>query len=317
MGERSWIEDAVPAGGVEGQDVTPKSVSVEGDFAGEEPEPSVGDFRDGLAEQGAAGGHEYQVKIDQVQAFISGLSMAKTFRVLGLPEVNAVRHPAKTPTIRSAVELSLGNPGTGALPRGKSRSAVGESSFNVASRKFSSLGPVELHAPPVMTRDERVARKMQKNEISSVAAQRKTDAASTRLAKAISHADVTDFTQNSSDAQPRPASKTLVTVRPRMFQMLDTMGCFLKMTIQIHAPISASPPRGTQIHMMFSLLVIPVRRLPGFKTRTPSAGSGQPSALTRFREYVPPWIVLSDFTPSLLRASRPRRTRLIWTGDVP
>ena len=134
--------------------------------------------------------------------------MAERFRVLGLPDVNAVRPPAKVPTIRSAV----GNPGSGALSRGKFRSTGGESSFNVASRKFSNLGPpVEFHAPPVITREEQVAREMQEHEISAVAAQDKTEAASARFAQAISHADVTDFAQISSDAQPRPTSKTLVT----------------------------------------------------------------------------------------------------------
>ena len=56
-------------------------------------------YRDGLAEKGTAGGHEHQVKIDQFQALTSGLSMAERFRVLGLPEANAARRPAKKPTI--------------------------------------------------------------------------------------------------------------------------------------------------------------------------------------------------------------------------
>ena len=62
--------------------------------------------------------------------------MAEMFRALGLPEVNAVRPPVKIPTIRSTVELSRGSPGPGSLSRGNFRSAVGESSINVASRKF-------------------------------------------------------------------------------------------------------------------------------------------------------------------------------------
>ena len=129
MGERGRIEGAVPAGRVEGQDATPEPVSVEVNFAGDEPEPSAGDSRDGLAEQGTAGGYEHQVKLDQFQAFISGLSMAGRFRVVGRPEVNALRSPVKTPTFRSALELSQGNPGPGAPSRGNFRSAVGESSF--------------------------------------------------------------------------------------------------------------------------------------------------------------------------------------------
>ena len=49
------------------------------DFAGGEPELSAEDFRDGLAEQGTAGGLEHQDKMDQIQAFASGLSMAERF----------------------------------------------------------------------------------------------------------------------------------------------------------------------------------------------------------------------------------------------
>ena len=121
--------------------------------------------------------------------------MVETFRVLGLPEVNAVRPPAKTPAIRIAVELSQGNSGPGVLSRGNFRSAMGESSFNVASCKFPNLGPVEFHAPPMMSRDEQVAREMKEHEISAAAAQDKTEIASARFARAISHVDVTDFTQ--------------------------------------------------------------------------------------------------------------------------
>ena len=129
------------------------SVSVEHDFAGGEPEPSAEDFRDRLAEQDTAGGHEHQVKVDQFQAFISGLSMAERFRVLGLPEVHAVRPPVKTPSVRSAVELSQENLRPGVLPRRNFRSAAGGRPFNVASRKLSNLGPVKFHVPPMMTRE--------------------------------------------------------------------------------------------------------------------------------------------------------------------
>ena len=66
MGGRSRIEGAVPAGRVGGQDATPQPVSVKEDFAGVEPdEPSEKCFPGGLSEQGTAGGHEHQVKIDQ------------------------------------------------------------------------------------------------------------------------------------------------------------------------------------------------------------------------------------------------------------
>ena len=154
IGGRSRIEGAVPAKRVEGQDATPGPVSVEHDFAGGEPEPSAEDFRDGLAEQDTAGGLEHQMKIDQFQAFISRLPMSERFRVLGLPEVHTVRLPVKTPSIRSAVELSKKNPGSGALSRGNFRSAAGGRPCNAASRKLSNLSPVKFHAPPVMTREE-------------------------------------------------------------------------------------------------------------------------------------------------------------------
>ena len=211
MGGRSWIEGAVPAERFGGQGAPPKSISVEQAFADGKPEQSAEDFRDGLAEQSTAVGYEHQVKVGQLRGFILGLSKADKYRVLGLPEVHAVRPPAKIPANRSAVGLSRGNPGSGALSKGIFRSAGDESSFNVASRAFSNLGPVEFHAPNVMTREEQVAREMQEQEISAAAAQDKTEVASSRFAPAISHADVTDFAQLSSDAQPRPTSKTLVT----------------------------------------------------------------------------------------------------------
>ena len=225
IGGRSRIEGAAPARRVEGQDITPEHVSAEQDFAGEEPEPdgenftggepgpSAEDSCDGLAEQDTAGRLKHQVKIDKFQAFISRLSMAERLRVLGLPEVQAVRLPVKTPSIRSAVELSKENPGSGALSRENFRSAAGGRSFNAASRKFSNLGSVEFHAPPVMTREEQVARETQELEIPPAAAQDKAEAASARFAQAISHADATDFDQLSSDVQPRPTSKTLLVTR--------------------------------------------------------------------------------------------------------
>ena len=83
------LDGAVPARKVEGQDTTAGPASAEQDFAGEEPEavvedladgesgPSTEDSPDGLAEQGTTRGLEHQVKIVQVQAFISRLSMKK------------------------------------------------------------------------------------------------------------------------------------------------------------------------------------------------------------------------------------------------
>ena len=136
IGGRSPIKGSTPAGKVGGQNATPEPVLAMHDFAGGEPEPSAEDFLDGLAEQGTAGGLEYQVKIDQFQAFISGFSMAERFRVLGLPEVHAVRPPVKTPSVRSALELSQENPGSCALSRGNFRPAAGGPPFGTASRKF-------------------------------------------------------------------------------------------------------------------------------------------------------------------------------------
>ena len=124
-----------------------------------------------------------------------------------------------------------------------------------------------------MTREKQVAREEQKQEISAVAAQDKTEAASSRFTPAISHADVTDFAQLSSDAQPRPTSKTLVT---RSSPPIPNGRYYAPIPENDDpaSPISASPPRGTQTRMMFSLLVISVQKLPGSKIRPPSAGSG-------------------------------------------
>ena len=63
------------------------------------------------------------------------------------------------------------------------------------------------------TRDEQVAGEVRERDISAAAAaaRDKTEAASSRFAPAIPRADATDFAQLSSDAQPRPTSKTLVT----------------------------------------------------------------------------------------------------------
>ncbi|CAM9903172.1 unnamed protein product [Ascophyllum nodosum] len=159
---RSRIEGAAPARKAEGQDTTPGPALVEQDFAGEEPEaveedfaggdsrPSAEDRPDGLAEHGTTRGLEHQMKIDQFQAFISRLPMAERLRVLGLPELHAVSPPVKTPSIRSAVELSKEDPVSDALPRGNFHSAEGDNSFHAAPRNFSNLGRAEFHAPPVI-----------------------------------------------------------------------------------------------------------------------------------------------------------------------
>ena len=103
IGGRSRIEGAVPARRVEGQETTPEHVSVDQNFAGEKPEPVEEDFARGESEPSAEGfaegGHEHQVNIDQFRAFISGLFMAERIRVLGLPEVHAVRPLVKMPSV--------------------------------------------------------------------------------------------------------------------------------------------------------------------------------------------------------------------------
>ena len=65
IGGRSPIEGSIPAGEIGGQDATPEPVSAMHYFTGGEPEPSAEGFRDGLAEQGTAGGLEHQVKFFQ------------------------------------------------------------------------------------------------------------------------------------------------------------------------------------------------------------------------------------------------------------
>ena len=122
------LDGAVPARKVDGQDTTAGPVSAEQDFAGEEPEavvedlasgesgPSTEDSPDGLAEQGTTRGLEYQVKIDQFQAFIKTL-YGERLRVLDLQELHAVSSPVMTPSNRSAVELSKEDPGSDAPSR--------------------------------------------------------------------------------------------------------------------------------------------------------------------------------------------------------
>ena len=191
---RSRIEGAAPARKVEGQDTTPGPVPVEHDFTGEEPElvkedlaggesgPSAEDLQDGRAGQGTTRGLEHQMKTDEFQAFISRLSMAERLRVLGLPELHAVSSPVKTPSIRSAVELSKEDPVSDARSRGNFRSAEDDNSFHDAPRNFSNMGGAEFRAPPVITRGEQAAQAMQERAISPAAAQDKTAAARARLA---------------------------------------------------------------------------------------------------------------------------------------
>ena len=137
--------------------------------------------------------------------------MAEKPRVLGLPELHAVSSPVRTPSIRSAVELPKRDPVSDALSRGNFRPAKGDNSFHAAPRNVSNLSRAEFHASPVITRGEQAAQEMQERAISPAAAQGKTAAASARLAQDFPHVHVTNFAQLSSDAQPRPTQKTLVT----------------------------------------------------------------------------------------------------------
>ena len=274
---RSRIEGAAPARKVEELDTTPGPVLVEQDFAGEEPEPveedpavgesgpSAEDLRDGLAEQGITRRLEHQVKIDQFQAFISRLPMAERLRVLRLPELHAVSSPVKTPSTRSAVELSKEDPVSDALSRGNFRSGEGDNSFHATPRNFSNLGRAEFHAPPVITRGEQAAWKMQERAISPADAQDKTEAASARLAQDFPHVHVTNSAQSSSDAQPRPTQKTLVT---RSSQSVSIA--------MFYAPFPENDDPNARLNFphVFSLLVISVWKSRGSKARSPSAGSG-------------------------------------------
>ena len=166
---------------------------------------------------------------------------------------------------------------------------------------------MEFHGPPVKTREEQVAREMQEREISVAAAQDKTEAGSSRFAPAIPHANVTDFAQLSSDAQPRPTSKTLVT---RSSQPVSNALHFASF------PENDDPDAFSIFFLtMFSLLVISVG-----KYQAPRRDRAQQAAnsflLERSRECVPPWAVTNDSAPSFPRASRPRRTKasLDWRG---
>ena len=274
---RSRIEGAAPARKVEELDTTPGLVLVEQDFAGEEPEPveedpavgesgpSAEDLRDGLAEQGITRRLEHQVKIDQFQAFISRLPRAERLRVLRLPELHAVSSPVKTPSTRSAVELFKEDPVSDALSRGNFRSGEGDNSFRATPRNFSNLGCAEFHAPPVITRGEQAAWKMQERAISPADAQDKTEAASARLAQDFPHVHVTNSVQPSSDAQPRPTQKTLVT---RSSQSVSIA--------MFYAPFPENDDPNARLNFphVFSLLVISVWKSRGSKARSPSAGSG-------------------------------------------
>ena len=156
------------------------------------------------------------MKVDQFEPFISRLSMGVRLRVLGLPEVHAVRPLMKMLTVRSAVGLPRGSPVSGEVSTENCCSATGGRPFRVAPREcdFANLCPVKFHAPsPVEARDKQVAGKIQEREITTAAAaaQDKTEAASSTSAPAIPHADVTKSAQLSSDAQPRPTRKPLVT----------------------------------------------------------------------------------------------------------
>ena len=191
--------------------------------------------------------------------------MAERLRFLGLPELHVVSSPVKTPSIQSTVELSKEDPVSDALSRGKFRSAESDNSFHAAPLRFSNLGRAEFHAPPGVTGGEQAAREMQERAISPAAAQDKTAAASARLVQAFPHVHVTNFAQPSSDAQPRPTQKTLVT---RSSQSVSNAMYYAPF------PENDDPNARLNFRAMFSLLVISVRKSPGSKARSPSAGSG-------------------------------------------
>ena len=117
--------------------------------------------------------------------------------------------------------------------------------------------------PLVKTRDEQVEGEMQTRDISTAAAvaQDKTEAASSRFAPAIPHADATNFAQLSSNVQPRPTPKTLMTCSSQ--------------------PVSKQCPenndRDACLNVSYDVStfgVTSVRKFPGSKTRSPSADSG-------------------------------------------
>ena len=131
------------------------------------------------------------MKIVQFQAFISRLSMAERLRVLGLPELHAVSSPVKTPSIRSAVELSKEDPVSDALSRGNFRSAEGDNSFHAAPRNFFESGSCGIPCPSCdNSRGISCTGSAGTRDLPS-AAQDKTAAASARLAQAFPHVHVT------------------------------------------------------------------------------------------------------------------------------
>ena len=116
-----------------------------------------------------------------------------------------------------------------------------------------------------MTRKEQVARETQQGEIPPAAAQDKTETASARFTQAISQADVTDFAQLSSDAQPRPTSKTLVTRSSRPVPNAMHYAPFPGNDDQDACPNFS--------HDVFTFGDLS-SEISGLKTKSPSAGSG-------------------------------------------
>ena len=116
--------------------------------------------------------------------------------------MDAVRPSAKTATIQSAIKLSQGNPGHGALSDGTVRSVVGESSFNLKTQTFSDLDPVYFPWPSCDLEMNKLCRRCRKNILLQL--QRRTRLKQPRFARAISHACVAVNSPNS-------ASKPFVT----------------------------------------------------------------------------------------------------------
>ena len=206
IGGRSRIDGAVPARKVEGQDTTPGPVSVDQDFAGEEPEaveedlaggesaPSAEDSPDGLAEQGTTRGLEHQVKIDQFQAFISRLSLEKsseswickncTLARRKLSHDDALktkccRTVQRGPSIRCTARENL-------VPLGA------KTPLSMLHRPIFQMGSCGISCPP-LAREEQAAGEMQERAISPAAAQDKAAAASARFAQVFPHVHVTQL----------------------------------------------------------------------------------------------------------------------------
>ena len=169
------------------------------------------------------------------------------------------------------------------------------------------FGRVELHAPPVMTREKQVARKMQERQIPPAAAQDKTEAASSRFAPAISHADATNFAQLSPDAQPRPTPKTLVT---RSFQPVSNAMYYAQFpeNDDRNSRLNFSHDVLTSVDLSeeFSRIQNEVALCRQRKASYPSEIQGKRAAMDRHER----------FRSELAAGFEAEKKRPTWTGDV-